>query len=336
MSSAAAICRRGIETAINSVVDTALLCCWRHKFYHTYTYKPGPDAHKSGGNSRDQNKPDAGAGSGAASGKFRGYLQAATGAIAHDTSSSNNACKRSSNTSGNLATINVQRGYDAANTIANSAVSSNTPQAASTASDGGSDGNNANTQPSPQPAQLSSSATLDAAAATDTADTDGPVRTLSGAWSKIMASKAVAEALGSSSSTSNAPTAAAGLARCDTMSATAVTAKAGTGAGSTLLGSATTCCSRGSSDESLLTANDAVVHLLPAGLFRRIGEWVCLGHFCCCLSVCLKQSKGRSGSNNEGCAILATGLAAQVVIAGTLVTVTQAATPNILVLVHTQ
>ena len=84
-------------------------------------------------------------------------------------------------------------------------------------------------------------------------DSGGPVRTLSGAWSKIMA-KAMAEVLSDNEQDNTAAAAAAQHSR-DTA--------AGAIGGHAM-------CSRGSSDESVLTASDAVVHLMPVGKFRLI------------------------------------------------------------------
>jgi hypothetical protein len=94
--------------------------------------------------------------------------------------------------------------------------------------------------------------------------------TLSCVWSKILASKALAEAQASSPqrsrSLANTPatgtgsnTAAAAASDSNNTTAAAVDGVHG-------------CVSSCSSDESLLTASDAVVHLMPAGKFRLIGK----------------------------------------------------------------
>lgn len=105
---------------------------------------------------------------------------------------------------------------------------------------------------------------------------EGPVRTLSGAWKRVMASKAVDPAVSSPLGPANQPpivsTELEALHHRDALHnlQTAGDVQAAGGINS-----------RGSSNDSMLSASDAVVHLTPHVGGRQVGECLLICHQVC-------------------------------------------------------
>lgn len=234
----------------------------------------GADVHKSSSSKDQGDKPAvsaeqavaAAAAAETAFGKSPGYLATTLRNTTVNATNTGNITVTNGNNdtgSGKLTSgPNITRQHSVANSTVSSSGSAHaatataaTPPAA--ASTGSGSGSKADSQAQPADGQTSGA----------------PVTTLSCVWSKILASKAMAEAQASSThscspprSGSSTPNAVGGTSA--NAAATAGASSSNTAAGTEGEGPATA-----SSDESLLTASDAVVHLMPAGKFRLIGEW---------------------------------------------------------------
>jgi hypothetical protein len=237
----------------------------------------GSDVHKSS-SSKDQNgKPTssadrttAGAASAeTASGKLKGYLGATlrnTSVIATNTGINTTANGNNGTSSGKFtAGLNITRQHNVINSTSGLLSGASSSHVAVTAAGA----------TLPAEASKSDSKADSQVQLADGKSSDAPFTTLSCVWSKIVASKAMAKAQTSSAHSTSPPRSGSSTPNAGGTSSDA--AATGASSSNTAAGTEGEGPATASSDESLLTASDAVVHLMPAGKFRLIGKclWLC-------------------------------------------------------------